>query len=194
MAKDGIAYDPTLSVLEGMRDLSAGRTDLLRRSLVQQAVSQKLLTGTAAAIKEGKMTNPERAGGIDGAIRIAQNNLRRAWQAGVPLVTGSDAGNMLVFHGPTVHRELQLWVEAGIPPAIALQAATFNAAKLLRADSRIGLVSTGSRRQPARRRRRPDARHQRHRTDFNGRAEGRAGPPRRPVRRGEEPAGVIRSG
>jgi imidazolonepropionase-like amidohydrolase/ABC-type multidrug transport system permease subunit len=140
MAKDGIAYDPTLSVLEGMRDLSAGRTDLLRRSLVQQAVSQKLLTGTAAAIKEGKLTNPERAGGIDGAFRIAQNNLRRAWQAGVPLVTGSDAGNMLVFHGPTVHRELQLWVEAGIPPAIALQAATFNAAKLLRADSRIGLV------------------------------------------------------
>ena len=140
MAKAGIAYDPTLSVLEGIRDLSAGRTDLLRRSLVQQAVSQKLLTGTAAAIKEGKMTNAERAGGIDGAIRVAQDNLRRAWKAGVPLVTGSDAGNMLVFHGPTVHREMQLWVEAGIPPAIALQAATYNAAKLLRADSRIGLV------------------------------------------------------
>jgi imidazolonepropionase-like amidohydrolase len=61
----------------------------------------------------------------------------------VPLVTGSDAGNMLVFHGPTVHRELQLWVEAGIPPAAALQAATWNAAKLLRAEHRIGLVSAG---------------------------------------------------
>ncbi len=80
-------------------------------------------------------------GGIDGAIRIAQDNLRRAWKAGVPLVTGSDAGNMLVFHGPTVHRELQLWVEAGLPPAVALQAATLNAAKLLRADGRIGLVA-----------------------------------------------------
>jgi imidazolonepropionase-like amidohydrolase len=143
MAKDGIAYDPTLSVLEGIRDLSAGRTDLLRRSLVQQAVSQKLLTGTAAAINEGKFTNIERAGGIDGAIRIAQDNLRRAWRAGVPLVTGSDAGNMLVFHGPTVHRELQLWVEAGLPPAVALQAATLNAARLLRADARIGLVAIG---------------------------------------------------
>jgi len=143
MAKDGVAYDPTLSVLEGIRDLSAGRTDLLRRSLVQQAVSQKLLTGTAAAIKEGKMTSLERAGGIDGALAIAKDNLRRAWKAGVPLVTGSDAGNMLVFHGPTVHRELQLWVEAGIPPAVALQAATLNAARLLRADGRIGLVAAG---------------------------------------------------
>ena len=56
----------------------------------------------------------------------------------MPLVTGSDAGNMLVFHGPTVHRELQLWVEAGIPPAVALQAATLNAARLLRAAQRIG--------------------------------------------------------
>ena len=143
MAKDGIAYDPTLSVLEAMRDLAAGRGDLLRRSLVQQAVSQKLLTGTAAAIKGGTFTNVERAGGIDAAVRMAQDNLRRAWQAGVPLVTGSDAGNLLVFHGPTVHRELQLWVEAGIPPAVALQAATHNAARLLRADSRIGLVATG---------------------------------------------------
>ncbi len=143
MAKDGIAYDPTLSVLEAIRDLSAGRGDLLRRSLIQQAVSQKLLSGTAAAIRDGKFTNVERAGGIDGAIRVAQDNLRRAWKAGVPLVTGSDAGNMLVFHGPTVHREMQLWVEAGIPPAIALQAATLNAAKLLRAEARIGLIAAG---------------------------------------------------
>ena len=141
MAKNGVAYDPTLSVLEAMRDLSSGRGDLLRRSLVQQAVSQKLLTGTSSMIKAGTYANAERAGGIDGAIRIAQDNLRRAWKAGVPLVTGSDAGNMLVFHGPTVHRELQLWVDAGLPPAVALQAATLDAAKLLRADGRIGLVA-----------------------------------------------------
>jgi imidazolonepropionase-like amidohydrolase/ABC-type multidrug transport system permease subunit len=141
MAKNVVAYDPTLSVLEALRDLSSGRGDLLRRSLVQQAVSQKLLTGTSSMIKAGTYANAERAGGIDGAIRIAQDNLRRAWKAGVPLVTGSDAGNMLVFHGPTVHRELQLWIEAGLPPAVALQAATLNAAKLLRADGRIGLVA-----------------------------------------------------
>ena len=143
MAKTGIAYDPTLSVLEAIRDLSAGRPDLLRRSLVQQAVSQKLLKGTAELLKDPKTANADRAAGLDGAIRIAQDNLRRAWKTGVPLVTGSDAGNMLVFHGPTVHRELQLWVEAGIPPAVVLQAATLNAARLLRADARIGVVAAG---------------------------------------------------
>ncbi len=142
MARAGTTYDPTLSVLEAFRDYSAGRLDLLARSLVQQAVSQKLLTGTRSAIKK-ETPNPQQSAGIDGAIAIARGNLVRAWKAGVPLVTGSDAGNMLVFHGPTVHREMQLWVEAGIPPTIALQAATFNAAKLLRAEQRIGLVTAG---------------------------------------------------
>ena len=94
-------------------------------------------------LKSGEYANAGRASGLDGAIKVAKENLTRAWKAGVPLVTGSDAGNMLVFHGPTVHRELQLWVEAGIPPAAALQAATWNAAKLLRAEHRIGLVSAG---------------------------------------------------
>jgi imidazolonepropionase-like amidohydrolase len=34
-------------------------------------------------------------------------------------------------------------VEAGIPPQVALQAATYNAARLLGADRRIGLVKEG---------------------------------------------------
>jgi imidazolonepropionase-like amidohydrolase len=110
---------------------------------VQQAVSQKLLAATAAMIRKGPMTNGERAAGLDAALAIGRQNLLRAWKAGVPLVTGSDAGNLLVFHGPTVHRELQLWVAAGIPPEVALQAATWNAAKLLHAQQRIGLVQPG---------------------------------------------------
>ncbi len=47
------------------------------------------------------------------------------------------------MHGPTVQHEIELWVAAGIPADVALQAATSNAAKLLRADSRIGTVEKG---------------------------------------------------
>ncbi|MGZ4985209.1 MAG: amidohydrolase family protein, partial [Chthoniobacterales bacterium] len=64
-------------------------------------------------------------------------------QAGVTLVTGSDAGNPLVLHGPTVQHELELWVAAGIPPEVALQAATLNGAKLLHAEQRIGTIEEG---------------------------------------------------
>src|SRR5436190_21517794 len=77
------------------------------------------------------------------SLEIGGKNLLKAWRAGVSLVTGSDAGNFLVLHGPTVQREVELWVAAGIPVDVALQAATLNSAKLLRADSRIGTVEKG---------------------------------------------------
>jgi imidazolonepropionase-like amidohydrolase len=74
---------------------------------------------------------------------IAGDNLVRAAKAGVRIVTGSDAGNMLVLHGPTIHRELQLWVKAGVPAKEALQGATSSAAGLLGSDKRFGFIRQG---------------------------------------------------
>jgi imidazolonepropionase-like amidohydrolase len=51
--------------------------------------------------------------------------------AGVPMVTGTDAGNPAVFQGYSVHRELRLLVEAGLSPWDALAATTINAGRLL---------------------------------------------------------------
>ena len=76
-------------------------------------------------------------------FQFARQNVIAAYQAGVPLITGSDAGNMLVFHGPTVQHEMELWVKAGIPAGIALQAGTYTAARYLHADDRIGLIDKG---------------------------------------------------
>ena len=66
-----------------------------------------------------------------------------AWKAGVPIVTGTDSGNPLLVHGPAIHRELQLWVKAGIPASAALQAATYTSAKLLRINGRTGRIQPG---------------------------------------------------
>jgi imidazolonepropionase-like amidohydrolase len=59
------------------------------------------------------------------------------------LIVGSGAGAVLVIHGPTVQNEMELWVKAGIPPAVALKAATYNAASVLHAENRIGLIREG---------------------------------------------------
>ena len=77
-------------------------------------------------------------------LAIAIDNLKRAHEHGVLLVTGSDAGNPLVIHGPTVQHEMQLWVQAGIPTSVALQAATWNASRLLRAQNRMGSIRVGN--------------------------------------------------
>ena len=142
MAKQGTFYDPTLSVGEAFKDFVAGKTDLLKRSLVQQVGPPELLRGTEEAMGSAETEAMRKSLGqypIDMAIAI--DNLKRAQAHGVLLVTGSDAGNPLVIHGPTVQHEMQLWVQAGIPPAVALQAATSNAARLLRVDNRTGAHS-----------------------------------------------------
>jgi imidazolonepropionase-like amidohydrolase/ABC-type multidrug transport system permease subunit len=145
MAQQGIAYDPTLSVGEAFKDFAAGKTDLLKRSLVQQVGPPELLTGTEAAMASPDTEAMRKSLGqypIDMAIAI--DNLKRAHGHGVMLVTGTDAGNYLVLHGPTVQHEMQLWVRAGIPAAVALQAATLNAAQLLRAENHVGTIRPGN--------------------------------------------------
>ncbi|PYI78571.1 MAG: hypothetical protein DMF04_02815, partial [Verrucomicrobia bacterium] len=144
MKTRGIALDPTLSVAEGLTSLAKGDTTLLKRSLVQQVTTKELLTGTEHAatsnqfrgLREGLSHYPI-------SVEMGGRNLLKAWHAGVILVTGSDAGNFFVLHGPTVQHEIELWVAAGIPIEVALQAATANAAKLLHAESRVGTIERG---------------------------------------------------
>ena len=48
-----------------------------------------------------------------------------------------------MIHGPSVQQELTLWTQEGVPAAVALQAATSNAAKALHSDSRFGTIEAG---------------------------------------------------
>ncbi|HEX3685476.1 MAG TPA: amidohydrolase family protein [Bryobacteraceae bacterium] len=141
MKEKGIAYDPTLSVFEAMLDMHAGNPEPLNRSLVQQTAPQDLLAGTRALL--GKQKPDSKVEVLQRWVAVGDQNLLNAYKSGVMLITGTDAGNMLVIHGPTVQHEMELWVKAGIPPAVAIQAATYNAAQVLRAGDRIGSIQKG---------------------------------------------------
>jgi imidazolonepropionase-like amidohydrolase/ABC-type multidrug transport system permease subunit len=143
MARDGVYLDPTLGVAEAYAQYFSGKADALDNSLVQQAVSANVLKGTRDFVLAGKGVDAAKAAIFARAAEQSRDNLLRAWKAGVHLAMGSDAGNPLVFPGPSMHRELQLWVRAGIPAAVALQAATGNGAALLRAANRIGGIRQG---------------------------------------------------
>ena len=65
---------------------------------------------------------------------------KRMYDAGVPILAGTDA-----TAGIMLHRELELEVQAGIPPAKSLQIATFNAARLLKQEKELGSVAAGKR-------------------------------------------------
>ena len=136
-----IAYDPTVSVIEGIIDSRLGNTDLLQRPLLRQAVSADLLAATQKYTKQHG--DPGRRASLMPMLEHANRNLLRAYKAGVMLISGSDAGNQLVIHGPTIQHELALWVKAGVPPAAALQSATYNSARALRVEKRLGLIAPG---------------------------------------------------
>ena len=68
-----------------------------------------------------------------------QNTFGNAYKAGVPIAFGTDSG--VSYHGDNA-REFGFMVEAGMPVNIALQTATYNAAKVLGVDD-VGQIKAG---------------------------------------------------
>jgi imidazolonepropionase-like amidohydrolase/ABC-type multidrug transport system permease subunit len=128
----------SLSVAEAAEQLAAGKLDLLNRSLVQQVGPPEFLAATMKIVKS-RPPAPESFAALNGA----QESLLRAYRSGQTLVIGTGAGKVLVFHGPSVQHELELWVVSGIPPQDALRAATLNAAKALHAADHLGSIEKG---------------------------------------------------
>jgi predicted amidohydrolase YtcJ len=64
--------------------------------------------------------------------------VNRMYKAGIPFVAGTDD-----IAGFTLHRELELYVKAGIPPGEALRIATYNGAKYTGTLDRLGTVEVG---------------------------------------------------
>jgi hypothetical protein len=84
--------------------------------------------------------------GIDSAA--ARTRLERGLRivkalhdAGVPVVAGTDEG----VPGHSVHREIELYVEAGFTPMEALQAATIVSARAMKLDGELGTIEKGKR-------------------------------------------------
>jgi imidazolonepropionase-like amidohydrolase/ABC-type multidrug transport system permease subunit len=143
MASGGVYLDPTLGVAEAYAQYFAGKGDALSSSLVQQVVTARMLKDTREFVASGKGADAAKAELFQHALEQGRANLLRARDAGVPLAMGTDSGNPMVFPGASMHHELQLWVQAGIPAEVALKAATINAAKLLRQEKRIGAIRKG---------------------------------------------------
>jgi imidazolonepropionase-like amidohydrolase len=60
---------------------------------------------------------------------IALKNLKTLHDAGIPIATGTDAGNTGTIHGPSIFREFQLMREAGLTPMQILRCTTSVAAR-----------------------------------------------------------------
>lgn len=71
-------------------------------------------------------------------------NTGAMFNAGIPLLAGTDAGNPATAHGVSLHEELQNFVHAGLTPQEALSAATSIPAEVFKLGDR-GSIKTGYR-------------------------------------------------
>lgn len=79
-------------------------------------------------------------------IEAGCRNLKKAFQAGVPFMTGSDSGFAITPYGEWHAREIEILVDwLGLSPAQALRAATSVSAKMMPAAQRVGTLEVGRR-------------------------------------------------
>jgi len=79
-------------------------------------------------------------------IEAGCRNLRRAREAGVPFMTGSDSGFAITPYGEWHAREIEILVDwLGFTPAEALRAATSVSARMMPAPQRVGAIEVGRR-------------------------------------------------
>jgi imidazolonepropionase-like amidohydrolase len=137
---------PTLTVLEGYADVFAGRSPGLRYPLdcIDPGARHKLETVLPNSLRaqgnaywQGPDAKRERDTGAD--------NLRRLYEAGIPIAMGTDAGNPGTAHGPSVYREMEAMQQAGMPAAAVFASATIVAARAMALDGEIGSIAPGKR-------------------------------------------------
>lgn len=74
---------------------------------------------------------------------VLLQNLKTVQDAGVPVVVGTDAGNIGSLPGPSIYREYAWMAKAGLTPAQILTDTTINGARLMGRERELGSVAPG---------------------------------------------------
>lgn len=144
----GTFYCPTLTVRAGYFQLSAAKlSDEVRQQLdaVHPSVKERVLLTEDDEVR-GR-ANPRALEAMEKRITQQQvvmaHNLVRLHSAGVPVVMGTDAGNPLTLHGPSVFVEMEAMQAAGLPAADVLVASTRDAAAAMGRGKDLGRLAVG---------------------------------------------------
>lgn len=130
----GIVIDPTAATFEDMFTSRPGKVSPGFAAIADRLppqIRRNLFQGGLPVSQE--MDERYRA-----SFRRMLDFIRELHRAGVTIVAGTD--NLAGF---TLHRELELYVQAGIPPAEVLRIATLVPAQVLKQDRDLGTIEVG---------------------------------------------------
>ena len=126
--------DPTLAIFEGMFTDRPGTV-----SASYAAVADRLPAQIRRGFFYGGIEVPE---GLDQRYRDSFQQMlkmeKTLYDSGIRIVAGTDS-----LAGFTLHRELELYVQAGIPAPKVLQLDTLGAARIMKRDQELGSIEPG---------------------------------------------------
>ena len=145
----GAFYCPTITVIDGY-----ARLPVAARTGKSPAVDDPLgavdsLTRAHVAMTAGEAhrvlggSPPLRDSLMNARHRFMDGNLLAVRRAGIPIVTGTDAGNPLTLHGPAIFAEMEAMQRAGLTPAEVLRASTRDAARAMGRGDELGTIEKG---------------------------------------------------
>jgi len=134
LRQKAIVVDPTIAIFEGMFTARPGIVPVTWKPIIHRLPPQ---------VRRGMM-----GGGLEPpageekryelSFRAMVKMVGEVYRAGIPVVAGTDT-----LAGFGLHRELELYVEAGIPPAEVLGLATLGSAKIAGRAERLGSIEVG---------------------------------------------------
>jgi imidazolonepropionase-like amidohydrolase len=138
-----VLYIPTLMVLEGYYEVLG--TDVTLTD-IEQRLGDPQAMATWAELD--RLYGEDIPGGVPSlpprpSRPIEFDNLQLLDSAGVRIVGATDAGNIGTLHGPAIHREMEMMVEAGMRPIDVLVSATRNAAAVMGKEAEVGTLERG---------------------------------------------------
>jgi imidazolonepropionase-like amidohydrolase len=149
MKKNGAIYCPTLTVGRGYVRMFDGAVNHKTPAVddpnrcVDPVTLQKIAetAGTPTDVTAQQLA--ARGARLAERERISAANLKKVADAGIPIAMGTDAGNPLTLHGPSVYAEMEAMQAAGMTPMQVLVASTRGGAQAMGRDKELGTIEKG---------------------------------------------------
>jgi imidazolonepropionase-like amidohydrolase/ketosteroid isomerase-like protein len=148
--KNGTTVIPTLTVIDGYRRMYRGVVD--RKAPAVDDPNGCVDRGTLAKVAESASVDPAlvsadrmaaRQQRAERFTRVTRANLKTLVNAGIPIATGTDAGNPLTLHGPAIYAEMEAMQAAGMTPMQVVVASTATASRAMGVDKQAGTIEKG---------------------------------------------------
>ncbi len=142
MKRHGVWQQAATLTREVSTYVYARTPEFLTDTFFTRAISEKTLETLRNPQYQNRFASDPDLARYQAMLPMAQKNLKRLSDAGIPIGFGTDSGPPGRFPGYFEHWELELMVEAGLTPSQAIHDATGGAAEFLRRKD-LGTLAAG---------------------------------------------------